>query len=47
MLKYEVEHGVTKTAERYGMSRKTVNKWKRRYNGTVESLKNRSRATCC
>ena len=26
------------------MSRKTVHKWKRRYDGTVESLKNRSRA---
>ena len=44
VLKYAEKHGVTKAAERYGMSRKTVHKWKRRYDGTVESLKNRSRA---
>ena len=44
VLKYAAKHGVTKAAERYRMSRKTVHKWKRRYDGTVESLKNRSRA---
>ena len=44
VLKYAAKHGGTKAAERYRMSRKTVHKWKRRYDGTVESLKNRSRA---
>jgi len=44
VLKYAAKHGVTKTAERYRMSRKTVHKWKKRYDGTVESLKDRSRA---
>ena len=44
VLKYVEKHGVTTAAERYGMSRKTVHKWKRRYDGTAESLKNRSRA---
>ena len=44
VMKYAEKHEVTKAAERYGMSRKTVHKWKRRYDGTVESLKNRSRA---
>ena len=44
VLKYAAKHGVTKAAERYQTSRKTVHKWKRRYDGTVESLKNRSRA---
>ena len=44
VLKYAAKHGVTRAAERYRMSRKTVHKWKRRYDGTVESLKNRSRA---
>jgi|GEM_PF-2745021 len=44
VLKYEAKHRVTRAAERYGMSRKTVHKWKGRYDGTVESLKNRSRA---
>ena len=44
VLKYAAKHGVTKAAERYRLSRKTVHKWKRRYDGTIESLKNRSRA---
>ena len=44
VLKYAAKHGVTRAAERYRMSRKTVHKWKRRYDGMVESLKNRSRA---
>ena len=44
VLKYAAKHGVTKAAERYRMSRKTVHKWKGRYDGTIESLKNRSRA---
>ena len=32
------KHGVTAAAIRYHMSRKTVHKWKKRYDGTVESL---------
>ena len=44
VLKYAAKHGVTKAAERYRMSRKTGRKRKRRYDGTAESLKNRSRA---
>ena len=31
VMKYAEKHEVTKAAERYGMSRKTVHKWKRRY----------------
>ena len=38
VLKYAVEHGVT-AANRYRLSRKTVHKWKKRYDGTLESLK--------
>lgn len=44
VLKYAAKHGVTKAAERYRLSRKTVHKWKGRYDSTIESLKNRSRA---
>ena len=43
MIKYFFNHGATKTAIRYHTSRKTLYKWARRYDGTVESLKDRSR----
>ena len=42
MVKYYMEHGATKTSLRYKVSRKTVYKWVARYNGTLESLKDRS-----
>lgn len=38
VLKHAAKHGVTAAAIRYHMSRKTVHKWKKRYDGTVESL---------
>ena len=38
------EKSVTAAAIRYKVSRKTVYKWKKRYDGTLESLKDRSRA---
>ena len=44
IIKYAQTHGVTAAANRYKQSRKTVYKWKKRYDGTVESLKERSRA---
>ena len=37
-VNYAAKHGVTAAAIRYHMSRKTVHKWKKRYDGTVESL---------
>lgn len=43
VLKYVEEHGVTAAANRYRLSRKTVHKWKKRYDGTLESLKDRPR----
>lgn len=42
MVEYSRRHGATKTAMRYRVSRKTVYKWLKRYDGTVESLKDRS-----
>ena len=42
MVKYYYKHGGTKTAIRYATSRKTVYKWVKRYDGTLESLKERS-----
>ena len=36
-------HSVVETANRYHISRKTVYKWRNRWDGTRESLKDRSR----
>ena len=36
-------HSVTETANRYHLSRKTVHKWRNRWDGTRESLKDQSR----
>lgn len=43
MLKYLEKHGVIETAIRYHVSRKTVWKWRKRYDRTLESLKEQSR----
>lgn len=43
VIKYAETHGVTAAAIRNKVSRKTVHKWKKRYDGTVESLKDRPR----
>ncbi len=42
LVKYLENHSVTETAIRFRISRKTVYKWKNRYDGTIESLKDRS-----
>ena len=42
MIEYCGTYGLTKTALRYKTSRKTVNKWRKRYDGSIESLKDRS-----
>jgi transposase len=42
-LKYCKDHGATQTAIRYKISRKTVYKWLNRFDGTVESLQDRSK----
>jgi len=43
MINYFMSHGATKTAIRYRVSRKTVYKWAKRYDGTRQSLKDQSR----
>ena len=42
-LKYSKSHSITATAKRYRVSRKTVYKWKKRWDGTPGSLEDRSR----
>ena len=43
MLKYGEKHKVTQTCIRFKTSRKTFYKWKNRYDGTLESLKDQSK----
>lgn len=43
VLKYAEKHGVTDAANRHHLSRKTVHKWKKRYDGTLESLEDQPR----
>ena len=43
LIRYYDKHGASQTAIRYKTSRKTVYKWVARYDGTLESLKDRSR----
>lgn len=43
MMKYAEHHRVTDTANRYHCSRKTVYKWLQRWDGTAQSLAERSR----
>ena len=43
VIKYSYRHGVTSAAIKYKMHRKTIYRWRERYDGTLESLKNRSR----
>ena len=45
VLNHAAKHGVTAAAIRYHMSRKTVHKWKKRYDGTVESLQDLPRTS--
>lgn len=42
MIKYLEKHTVTETAIHFRVSRKTVYKWKNRYDGTIDSLEDRS-----
>ena len=47
MLKYLENHTVAETAIRYKLSRKGVYKWKNRYDGTLDSLKDGNRRPHC
>lgn len=43
VVKYSYKHGVTKAAIKFKMHRKTIYRWREKYDGTAESLKNKSR----
>lgn len=43
LIRYAQKHGVTKAAIRYRVNRQYIYRWIRRYDGSLESLRNRSR----
>ena len=42
IIEYSIKKGVSAAARRYNVSRQLIYRWKKRYDGTVESLKDRS-----
>ena len=43
LIKHALKHGVTKAATKYNVNRQYVYRWKKRYDGTLESLADKSR----
>ena len=43
VVKYSFKHGVTKAAIVYCECRRTIYRWRERYDGSLESLKDKSR----
>ena len=43
VVKYSLKYGVTKAAIKFKMHRKTIYRWREKYDGTAQSLKNKSR----
>ncbi len=43
VVEYSLKHGVTEAARRYKQHRKTIYRWREKYDGTKKSLVNRSR----
>lgn len=43
VVEYSLKHGVTAAAIRYKQHRKTIYRWREKYNGTTKSLANKSR----
>ena len=43
LIRFAEKHGVTKAAIKYKTNHQYIYRWKRRYDGTIESLRDRSR----
>ena len=43
VIKFSFKYGVTKAAIKFGENRRTIYRWIERYDGTLESLKDKSR----
>lgn len=42
VVEYSLKHGVTEAAKRYKQHRKTIYRWREKYDGTRKSLANKS-----
>ena len=42
IVKFSKKYGVTKAAEKFNVNRRTIYRWRKRYDGTLESLKDKS-----
>ena len=42
VIEYSLKHGVTKAAIRYKTSRQNIYRWRKKYDGTLQSLADRS-----
>src|SRR5699024_5659826 len=43
VIKFSFKYGVTKTAVRFDINRRTIYRWIKQYDGTIESLRDKSR----
>lgn len=43
LIRFAEKYGVSKAAIKYKTNRQYIYRWKRRYDGTIESLRDRSR----
>ena len=43
VVEYSLKHGVTEAAKRYKQHRKTIYRWREKYDGSINSLRNKSR----
>ena len=43
VVEYSLKHGVTSAAIRYKQHRKTIYRWREKYDGTAKSIANKSR----
>lgn len=45
LIKYADKYGVTKAAIKYKTNRQYIYRWKRRFDGSIDSLRDKSRRT--
>ena len=43
VVKYSLKYGVTRASIQYRVNRRTIYRWREKYDGTVDSLRNKSR----
>lgn len=46
IVKFSRKYGVAKAAYKFGECKRTIYRWRKRYDGTLESLKGKSRRPC-